>query len=121
MGVLTMCELLQHFVQLVMRRPAILRVVRCPQVAVSSPGHTVMVIAVTVALPIMVFVAVMAIVVIFVILVITMVMVAVGDGCSVMQHLLLQGGDLPLQQLLQRGGVRGGRVLRLTTHVEFCS
>lgn len=76
----------------------------------------IMVIVITVMLPIMVFVVVMVVVVIVIILIITMVMVAISDGRSVMQHLLLEGGDLPLQQLLQRGRVRSGRVLRLTTH-----
>lgn len=75
----------------------------------------IMAIVVTVMLSIMVFVMVMTVMVIVVILVITVVIAAIGDGRSVMQHLLLQGRDLPLQQLFQRGGVRSGRVLRLTT------
>lgn len=70
------------------------------------------VIMVTIVLPVVVFVAIMAIVII-IILIITVVMVAVGDGCCVMQHLLFEGRDLPPQQLLQRGGVRRGRVVRL--------
>lgn len=113
-GACTVCELLQHFVQLVMRCPAILRAERCPRVAA-----VVMVIVITVALSITVFVVVMAVVmavvVFVVILIITVGMVPVGDRCGMMQQLLLQGGDLPPQQLLQRGGVRCGRVLRLTT------
>lgn len=94
-----------------------MRAGRCPRVAVSASlavmVAVVVVIAVTVALPIVVFVTVMAVVVIIVVLAVTVVMVAVGDGRGVMQHLLLEGGDLPPQQLLQRGGVCSGRVLRL--------
>lgn len=119
-----------------MRRPAILRAVRCPRVPVST-AFAVMVIVVTVVLPIVVFVAVMAsvmasvvvfvivvvivivvAVVVVVIVVATMMMVAIGNGRRVMQHLLFKNGDLPLQQLPERGRVRRGRVVRLTKHTE---
>lgn len=78
-----------------------------------------------VALPVIVFVAMVAAVVILVMLVNTVVMVAVGDGRRVVQNLLLEGGDLPPQQLFQRGGVRSRRVMRLKKHVgedfKICS
>lgn len=94
----TMCELLQHFVQPVKRRPASLGAVQGPRLA-AVVATVIMVIVVPIMLPIMVFIVMMAVMVNFIILVITVVRVAVGDGCCVMQQLLFKGGDLPLQQL----------------------
>lgn len=71
----------------------------------------VVVVMVVVMVIIMVVIVAMVVMVIILMLVVFVVVFAqVGQCCRVVVQLLLQSVDLPLQQLLQRTGVRHGRV-----------